>query len=72
MLANCERCGALFTKSHRGICPSCVQVEAALVNKVNAYLHEHRSASMLDVVRDTGVDFRIVSDMVKNGRLNFR
>ena len=72
MLANCERCGALFTKSHRGVCPSCVQVEADSIKQVSAYLDEHRNASMLDVVRDTGVDFRIVSDMVKNGRLNIR
>ncbi|MCL6633707.1 MAG: hypothetical protein K6T63_13875 [Alicyclobacillus herbarius] len=71
-IANCKRCGRIFNRVRRDICPACIAEEDAAFEKVRAYLREHRFATMPETSEATGVDLDLMIEMVKSGRLILR
>ena len=61
-LSNCGRCGRLTTSLH-ALCPDCLPAERQDVSAVKAYLEAHPHASIMDVVRSTGVSYRTVRSL---------
>lgn len=68
-VANCKRCGQMFHRTNRAICPDCVTEEDEAFQIVRAYLKQHREANMQQLVDETGVDEEFIIDMLHEGRL---
>lgn len=70
-LTNCERCGQLFVKAFRDICPTCYKEEQENFKKVYDFVRkrENRQAAMIDIVKGTGVSEDDISRFIKEGRL---
>lgn len=69
-LANCSRCGSLFNKVTRDLCPQCDEEENQLLRDTQDYLRNHRNASkpeILDAVED--LDVALLNRWVCEGRI---
>ncbi|RSK28627.1 hypothetical protein EJF36_18120 [Bacillus sp. HMF5848] len=71
-LSNCPNCGALFVKNRfRDVCDVCYKEEEKQYDTVYNYIRkrENRTATMLDVVEDTGVPETKIYKFIKTGRI---
>ncbi|RAK19922.1 flagellar operon protein (TIGR03826 family) [Anoxybacillus vitaminiphilus] len=71
-LINCPRCGRLFIKNRfRDVCEQCYREEEQLFEKVYQFLRkrENRTATMAQVVKETGVSERLIVKWIKAGRI---
>ena len=68
-LANCDRCGRLFNKTTRGICPNCVREEEQVFEEIKAYIRANDAATIEDVASAIGVDEELVLQYLQEGRL---
>jgi flagellar operon protein (TIGR03826 family) len=69
-LGNCPRCGKLFAKNFRDICPSCIKDIEAEYEKCLKYLREEKSATIQEVHEATGVSIRQITKFIKEGRIS--
>ena len=70
-LANCSRCGRVFVKTVRDICPDCYRDEEEAFQKVYRFIRDqkNREATVLEIVEATGVDEELIMKFVKERRL---
>src|SRR5699024_11296401 len=70
-LANCNRCGKVFAKGVRDICPQCYQKEEEDYQKIYKLLtnRKNREAKITEIVEATGVDEDTIIKFLKNKRL---
>lgn len=66
----CKQCGKLFQTLGSSNCPACVEEMDKAFKTVKDYLFDHRDATVVDVVTDTGVPEKYVLSFLKEGRLN--
>lgn len=71
-IANCKRCGRIFNKVRRDLCPACVEEEEAAFLRVRDYLRQNKNATIGDVVENTGVPSEKIVQMIQDGRLLLR
>lgn len=69
-LGNCPRCGRLFAKNFRDLCPSCMKDIEAEYEKCLEYLREYKSATMAELSDATGVSIRQITKFIKEGRIS--
>jgi flagellar operon protein (TIGR03826 family) len=72
-LVNCPQCGGLYvTNAFRDICDACYRKEEALFQTVYEYIRkrENRAATLIQVVRATGVEESLIHKFIKQGRLH--
>ena len=62
-VVNCTHCGKLTLAAHSSLCSDCLLTERREVLAVKAYLEEHPGASVMDVVRSTGLRYRTVRSL---------
>lgn len=67
----CERCGALFKYVGFGdeVCPLCAETVKREFESVKAYLNEHGAKNMYEISIATGVDQKVISRYLRQGRL---
>ncbi|GGJ13760.1 hypothetical protein GCM10010885_23890 [Alicyclobacillus cellulosilyticus] len=70
--ANCRRCGRLFNRVGRDICPACVAEEERAFIKVRDHLRQHPNVTITELAEATGVDAGIILEMIRDGRLVVR
>lgn len=68
-LANCERCGQLFNRVTRNICPNCIREEEKLFDDVKDYIRTHEAATVSEVADATQVSEERVLHYLREGRL---
>jgi flagellar operon protein (TIGR03826 family) len=68
-IANCKRCGRIYNRVRRDICPACIEEEDKIFVKVRNFLREHKNAYMDDVIEGTGVDMETLIQMIQDGRV---
>ncbi|WP_153126680.1 TIGR03826 family flagellar region protein [Peribacillus tepidiphilus] len=71
-LTNCPKCDKLFVQTKfRDVCDTCFKEEEKIFEMVYKYIRkkENRTATMAQVVEDTGVDEELLIKFVKTGRL---
>lgn len=70
-LANCPRCGNVFVKSLREICPSCYKEEEEAFEIVYQFLkkQQNREATIHEIVEATEVEEELIIKFVKEKRL---
>ncbi|WP_141992786.1 TIGR03826 family flagellar region protein [Bacillus sp. B4EP4a] len=69
---NCPNCNSLFVMTKfRDVCDACYKEEEAQYDKVYAYIRKkiNRTASMMQVVTDTGVEETLLIKFVRTGKL---
>jgi flagellar operon protein (TIGR03826 family) len=65
----CPRCGKLFAKGFRDICPNCLKEIEADYEKCVAYLKEHRNITIQQLSEATGVSVRQITRFIREGRI---
>lgn len=70
-LGNCARCGAVFAKGIREICPACYYKEEEAFKIVYQFIRkrENREATLSEIVKATGVDEELIIKFIKEKRL---
>jgi flagellar operon protein (TIGR03826 family) len=71
-LMNCPRCSGLFIKTNlRDVCEKCYKEEEQLFDMVYGYLRQknNRTATIDQIVEDTGVSTQLIFKWVRIGRL---
>ena len=66
----CKQCGKLFQSLGSSNCPVCVEEMDKAFKVVKEYLYDHEDATVLNVVKDTGVPEKYVLSFLKEGRLD--
>ncbi|CAH0132572.1 hypothetical protein P4646_11885 [Peribacillus simplex] len=69
---NCPNCNSLFVMTKfRDVCDACYKEEEAQYDKVYAYIRKkiNRTASMMQVVKGTGVEKTLIIKFVRTGKL---
>lgn len=68
-LDNCVRCGKLFSRLSRPICPDCAREEERLASVVMSFLKDNPSATIEEISESTGVDSQIILRLIRDDRL---
>lgn len=68
-IRNCKRCGKVFNSMGSAVCVECTQREQEDFQKVREYLFDHPNSTTLEVTKATGVDPKVISRLLKEGRL---
>lgn len=71
-IANCRRCGKLFNRIGRDICPDCVKDEDEKLATIRAYLRQHPLANIYEVANGTDVSYDEIVQFIRDGRLLLR
>jgi len=69
-LDNCPRCGRLFAKGYRDVCPNCVKDIDREYDKCAAYLKENRRCNIHELSEATEVSIRQISRFIREGRIS--
>ncbi|ARI79140.1 TIGR03826 family flagellar region protein [Halobacillus mangrovi] len=72
MVDNCPHCNAIFMKDTTYICPSCRKIEEEQFHTVYGFLRNkrNRTATIAEVVEETGVPQNQLREFVKQKRLH--
>lgn len=71
-VANCKRCGRIYNRLRRDICPQCVHEEEEIFLQVRTFLKNHRNANLQELAEGVGVDPDIIVGMIQDGRIILR
>jgi len=71
-VTNCRRCGAIFNRIGRDICPKCVRAEDEAYKAIREYLRKNKDVFLSDLAEGTGVPEEWIVDMIRDGRLILR
>jgi len=66
----CPRCGKLFARGFRDICPNCVKEIEEEYEKCVAYLKEHPNITIQQLSEATGVSVRQITRFIREGRIS--
>ncbi|GAB7389200.1 membrane protein [Bacillaceae bacterium] len=71
-LDNCPRCGKVFVKGMRDVCPQCYEEIEAEYEKCVAFLRqkENRNANIDDLSKGTGVSVKQIIQFIRQGRIS--
>lgn len=69
-LGNCPRCGRLFAKNFKDICPSCIKEIEKEYELCVEFLREEKMATIQEVHEATGVSIRQITKFIKEGRIS--
>lgn len=67
---NCPRCGKVFVKGFRDVCPACVREIDKEYEKCATYLRENRGASITELSNETGVTIKQITKFIREGRIS--
>ncbi|MCL6589538.1 MAG: hypothetical protein K6U80_06250 [Firmicutes bacterium] len=69
-IRNCKRCNKIFRSDGSGVCPECSPQEQEDFSKIRDYLFSHPNSSIIDVKLATGIDVKVISRFLKDGRID--
>ncbi|TCL64806.1 hypothetical protein EDC14_1018105 [Hydrogenispora ethanolica] len=68
-IRNCKRCGKIFNFVGVEICNNCFLQEQTEFEKVREFIYGHPNTTVPEVSKATGVDVRVISRFLREGRL---
>jgi flagellar operon protein (TIGR03826 family) len=68
-IRNCKRCGNIYHYNGTGVCNQCAEQEQEDFDKVRDYLFEHPNSPASEINQATGVELKVISRFLKEGRL---
>lgn len=69
-LDNCPRCGKLFVKNFRDVCPECIREIDIEYQLCADYLREHKGAVINELSDQTGVTIKQITKFIREGRIS--
>ncbi|UHA75704.1 TIGR03826 family flagellar region protein [Paenibacillus sp. 481] len=69
-LSNCPRCGRLFAKTYRDLCPTCLKDIEREYELCSEYLRKYRQSVMHELAEATGVSARQITQFIREGRIS--
>lgn len=69
-LDNCPRCGKLFTKNFRDVCPACIRDIDKEYEKCADFLRKNRGATIYEVSEATEVSMKQITKFIREGRIS--
>lgn len=69
-LDNCPRCGKLFAKNFREVCPVCIREIDKEYELCANYLREFRGAIITELSEQTGVSIKQITKFIREGRIS--
>ncbi|RCW44821.1 TIGR03826 family flagellar region protein [Paenibacillus prosopidis] len=69
-LDNCPRCGKLFAKNFRDVCPVCIREIDKEYELCANYLREFRGSIITEVSDATGVSIKQITKFIREGRIS--
>ncbi|MBU5670945.1 TIGR03826 family flagellar region protein [Paenibacillus brevis] len=69
-LENCPRCGKLFAKNFREICPACIKDIEREYELCLEYLRAEKTATIQEVSEATKVSIRQITKFIREGRIS--
>jgi uncharacterized Zn finger protein (UPF0148 family) len=67
--STCPRCGKLFMRLNKPICPACEKEEEKAFDELRDYLEAHPDQPMVVVSENTGVPMRRILQYIRDGRI---
>ena len=67
---NCSRCGKLFAKNFREVCPACIKEIDHEYSLCAEYLRKNKGASMQELSDETGVAVKQITKFIREGRIS--
>lgn len=68
-VSNCPRCGRIFFKNVKNLCPDCIREDEQMYEKVYRYLRENPKSTVMKVAAETGVPEDRVLAFLREGRI---
>ncbi|HHW98002.1 MAG TPA: hypothetical protein GX738_00045 [Firmicutes bacterium] len=68
-VANCPRCGRIFAKTVRNLCPDCLAEEEELYQIVYRYLRDNPKSTVQQVSENTGVPEERILAFLRQDRI---
>lgn len=69
-LSNCYRCGRLFAKAFRDLCPNCLKDIEVEYTKCVEYLRKERKSTIIELSEATGVSVNQITKFMREGRIS--
>lgn len=69
-LDNCPRCGRLYARGLREMCPACVRVIEEEYERCVKYLRENRGATIHELSEAVNVTVRQITKFIREGRIS--
>lgn len=69
-LDNCPRCGKLFAKNFRDVCPVCIREIDKEYELCANYLREYKGAIITELSDQTGVSIKQITKFIREGRIS--
>ncbi len=66
---NCKRCGKIYNYTGGAVCNNCLQQEQEDFEKIRDYLFNNPNSSTAEVSEATGIELKVISRFLKEGRL---
>lgn len=68
-VANCPRCGRIYAKTMKNLCPDCVKQEEELYELVYRYLRDNPKSTVQQVSDNTGVPEERILTFLRQDRI---
>ena len=68
-VANCPRCGKVFMRSAKNLCPDCIRENELMYEKVYRYLCDNPRSTVMQVVEATDVSEDRILAYLREGRI---
>lgn len=69
-LDNCPRCGKLFAKNFREVCPACIKVIDQEYQTCADYLRKNRGTTINELSDETGITIKQITKFIREGRIS--
>ena len=69
-LDNCPRCGKLFAKNFREVCPACIKTIDQEYQACSDYLRKNKGSLIQEVSEATGVSIKQITKFIREGRIS--
>lgn len=68
-VGNCPRCGKVYVKNVKSLCPDCLREDEQMYEQVYRYLRDHPRSTATQVAEGTGVPEERVLAFLRDGRI---
>ena len=68
-VVNCPRCGRVFTRINKPVCPACVKEDEETFEKVRTYIKDNPMCTLVSLSEETKVSVKRIVQYIRDGRL---
>jgi flagellar operon protein (TIGR03826 family) len=69
-ILNCPRCGKVYAKNQRNMCPACIKISDEECERCTKYLRENKTVSIKELSEATKVEINQIGRFIREKRLS--